>query len=65
VRSLGVVGADVNADDALELAASGLLVHARYSIRRVLTHMNTSAYSRRRRTVSTVKKSHASIVAAC
>jgi hypothetical protein len=46
-------------------AAVGLLVQAMYSMRRVPMQMNTSTYSRRSRTVSTVRKSQASVVAAC
>src|SRR6266516_638524 len=46
-------------------APSGLLVHATYSIRRLPMQMNTSTYSRRSSTVSTVRKSQASVVAAC
>jgi hypothetical protein len=44
---------------------SGLLVHAKYSIRRLPMQMKTSTYSRRSNTVSTVRKSQASVVAAC
>ena len=40
-------------------------MQARYSSRRVAIEMKNSTYSRRSRTVSTVKKSQASIVAAC
>jgi hypothetical protein len=44
---------------------SGLLVQARYSIRRLPVRMKTSTYNRRRKTVSTVRKSRASVVVAC
>jgi hypothetical protein len=42
-----------------------LLVQATYSIRRVPMQMTASTYRRRSKTVSTVKKSQASVVAAC
>jgi hypothetical protein len=46
-------------------APSGLLVQAACSIRRLPMQMNTSTNSRRSKTVSTVRKSHESVVAAC
>src|SRR6266496_1699263 len=46
-------------------APSGLLAHATYSIRRLPMQMNTSTSTRRSRTVSTVRKSQANVVAAC
>jgi hypothetical protein len=42
-----------------------LVVQATYSSRRVAIEMKKSTYSRRSRTVSTVKKSQASVVAVC
>jgi hypothetical protein len=46
-------------------AIFGLVVHATNSIRRVAGEMKKSTYSRCIQTVSTVKKSQASVVAAC
>jgi hypothetical protein len=46
-------------------AVSGLLVIAKYSIRRLPIEMKTSTYRRRSQTVSTVKKSHARIDSRC
>jgi hypothetical protein len=46
-------------------APSGLLVQATYSTRRLPMQMKTSTYRRRSRTASTVKRSQASVVAAC
>jgi hypothetical protein len=43
----------------------GLLVQATYSSRRVPIEMKKSTYSRCSQTVSTVKKSQASVEAAC
>jgi hypothetical protein len=42
-----------------------LLVQATYSIRRLPTQITASTYSRRSSTVSTVRKSQASVTAAC
>jgi hypothetical protein len=44
---------------------SGLLVQATDSIRRLPMQMQTSTYTRWSKTLSTVRKSQASIVAAC